>query len=130
MIPDRLQYFLEDFWNDKKCDQIWTLGPRIYHQNTSKNTRQIWKHPWAIYSYLIIWNFDNLGSSAYQTFKLLEFENLKIWKFFTFENLNVWELKNMKFVNLKSCKCIIYKLEMCEIVMFCSCSFLLACFSY
>ena len=36
MIPDRLQYFLEHFWNDQKCDQIWTIGPRIYHQNISK----------------------------------------------------------------------------------------------
>ena len=27
MIPDRLQYFLEHFWSDQKCDQIWTLGP-------------------------------------------------------------------------------------------------------
>ena len=35
MIPDRLQYFLDDFWNDQKCDQIWTLGPR---QSISKNT--------------------------------------------------------------------------------------------
>ena len=32
MIPDRLQYFWEDFWNDHKGDQIWTIGPRIYHQ--------------------------------------------------------------------------------------------------
>ena len=32
MIPDRLQYFLKHFWNDQKLDQIWTLGPRIYHQ--------------------------------------------------------------------------------------------------
>ena len=39
MIPDRLQYFLEHFWIDQKCDQIWTLGPRIYYQNTSNNTR-------------------------------------------------------------------------------------------
>ena len=46
MIPDRLQYFLDDFWNDKKCDQIWTLGPRTYHQHTSKNTRTIWERPW------------------------------------------------------------------------------------
>ena len=36
MIPDRLQYLLEHFRNDQKVDQIWTLGPRIYHQNTSK----------------------------------------------------------------------------------------------
>ena len=31
MIPERLQYFLEPFWNDQQCDQIWTLGPHIYY---------------------------------------------------------------------------------------------------
>ena len=36
MITDRLQYFLEHFWNDQTCEQIWTLGPRIYQQNISK----------------------------------------------------------------------------------------------
>ena len=36
MVPDRLQYFLEHFWNDQNCDEILTLGPRSYHQNTSK----------------------------------------------------------------------------------------------
>ena len=40
MIPGRLQYFLERFRNDQKCDQIWTLGPRIYHQHISKHTRK------------------------------------------------------------------------------------------
>ena len=38
MIPDRSQSFLDDFWNDRTCDQIWTLGPRIYHKNTLKHT--------------------------------------------------------------------------------------------
>ena len=54
MIPDRLQDFLENFWNDQKCDQFWTLGPRIDHQNTSTNKRNIWKHPWKYY-------FSHLG---------------------------------------------------------------------
>ena len=40
MIPDPLQC-LERFWNDQKRDQIWTLGPRIYHQNTSKIQEQM-----------------------------------------------------------------------------------------
>ena len=44
MIPDRLQYFLEHFRNDQKYDKIWTLGPRIYHQNLSTNPRKIWEH--------------------------------------------------------------------------------------
>ena len=37
MIPDRLQYFFDDFWNDQKCDRIWTLGPCIYHQIYKKH---------------------------------------------------------------------------------------------
>ena len=45
MIPDRLQYFLEHFWIDKHFHQIWTLGARIYYQNTSTNTRKLWGHP-------------------------------------------------------------------------------------
>ena len=45
MIPDRLQYFFEHFWNDQKRDQILPLGPRIYHQNTTTNTGKIWEHP-------------------------------------------------------------------------------------
>ena len=32
-----MQYFLDDFWNFEKSDQIWTLGALIYHQNTSKD---------------------------------------------------------------------------------------------
>ena len=44
MIPDRFRYFLDDFWNFEKCDQTWTLGPRIYHQNATKNTSRTWEH--------------------------------------------------------------------------------------
>ena len=36
MDPDRLQYFLAHFWDDQKCEQIWILGPGIYHKNTLK----------------------------------------------------------------------------------------------
>ncbi len=36
MMPDRLQYFWDDFWNFQKIGQIWTLGPRVYHQNIEK----------------------------------------------------------------------------------------------
>ena len=42
MIPDRLQDFLEHFWNDQNW--IWNLGPSIYHKNISNNTRNIWNH--------------------------------------------------------------------------------------
>ena len=45
MLPDRLQYLLEHFWNDQKCDQIWNLGPRIYHQNIKQIQEEIWEHP-------------------------------------------------------------------------------------
>ena len=66
MIHDRLQYFWDDFWNDQKRDQIWTLGPRIYHQNLSKNTRKIWEHPWGILfrisQNLRIWNYKKWRS--------------------------------------------------------------------
>ena len=37
--PDRLQYFLEHFWIEQRCDQIWSLGPRIYHKNKLNNAR-------------------------------------------------------------------------------------------
>ena len=40
MIPNRLQYILEHFWNDRKCDQIRTLGARIYYQHISNNIRK------------------------------------------------------------------------------------------
>ena len=36
MIPDRLQYFLEHFRNDQKCNKILTLGPHFYHQKHFK----------------------------------------------------------------------------------------------
>ena len=36
MIPDRLQYCLDDFWNFEKCDQLLTLGPRIYQRNLQR----------------------------------------------------------------------------------------------
>ena len=40
MIPDGFQYFLDDFWNFQNVHQIWTLTPRIYHQNTKKYIRK------------------------------------------------------------------------------------------
>ena len=39
MIPDGFQYFLDDLWNFQNFSQIWTRGPRIHHQNASKNAR-------------------------------------------------------------------------------------------
>ena len=33
------------FCNLQKINQIWILGPRIYHQNTSKIQEKLWRHP-------------------------------------------------------------------------------------
>ena len=80
MIPDRLQYFANDFWNDQKCDQIWTLGPCIHHQNTSTNTRKVWEHPWNIICH--IWESEILKilegiCTFFRDWGIREFENLE-----------------------------------------------------
>ena len=52
MIPDLLQYFLDEFWNfqnSPNIDQVWTCGPRIYCQNIIKNTRTLWEHQAWVY---------------------------------------------------------------------------------
>ena len=52
MIPDLWQYFLDEFWNfpnSPNIDQVWTCGPRIYYQNTIKNTRKLWEHQAWVY---------------------------------------------------------------------------------
>ena len=130
MISDRLQYFLNDFWNDPKCDQIWTVGPRIYHQNTSKNTRiyvdifenyyfvisenlKFW-NLWKVYvpNLLELWNLEFL-KWKYGTWKfdICKFWNLKILKFWKmkilkFGNWKAWELEtcNLETWNLANCK--------------------------
>ena len=60
-----MQYFLNDFWNFQDFHFLWVLTPRIYHENTSKNTRKnresSQKH--IIFSYL---NF-------------LEFQKMTVW---------------------------------------------------
>ena len=72
MIPDRLQYFLDDFWNDQKCDQIWTLGPCIYHQNASTNTGKYGNDLDKYYfSYLTIWNCDFVEGMRTQLLKFI-----------------------------------------------------------
>ena len=46
-------------WLDRqKCYQIWTLGPRIYHQNISRNTRK-YGNIFETY-YFHIWDYDVL----------------------------------------------------------------------
>ena len=39
MIPDRLQYFLDDFWNFENFIKIWTVYLLTITKNASKNTR-------------------------------------------------------------------------------------------
>ena len=113
MIPDRLQYILEHLWNDQECDQIWTIGPHIYHQNISKHTRNIGT-PLKIIMFinLAIWNFENIKRYMYQTVwnigNLFSFSNfliLKLWRFETmvfdnlrFRNLNFrnWNIETLK----------------------------------
>ena len=62
MIPDRLQYFLEYFWNDHKCDQ--NMDPRTLYlsQKHFKKSR-------------------NMGTPSKNIlFQICESENLICWK--------------------------------------------------
>ena len=130
MIPDRLQYFLDYFWDDQTCDQIWTLGARIYHENTSNNTRNMGTSLKNIFitENLKFWNgwkvcVPNVlkcGNLTFWKFKILKsgndiwnFENLKIWKvesdhlkswqFDKFKNWKIWKAEaiKLKLGNLK-----------------------------
>ena len=65
MIPGRLQYFLKYFWIGQKCDQIWTLGARIYYQNTSKNTK---KYGDVLETII----FANMGINMFDVLKMFE----------------------------------------------------------
>ena len=40
LTPGQIAIFSGTFWNDQKINQHWTLGPRIYHQDTSNSTRK------------------------------------------------------------------------------------------
>ena len=104
MIPDRLQYFLDDSWNDQTCYQIWTLGPRIYHQTTWKIQENKGTSLKILFSYLRICNYEFRGRSVYLAFrwflmfKFWNFGILKLWKFGTleFENLKFWSFETLK----------------------------------
>ena len=72
MFLDRLQYFLDDFWNFEKSlnrdpinGQIWTRGHRIYGfhytKNNSNNIRMYIWTSWKICfisEHLTFWNFE------------------------------------------------------------------------
>ena len=53
MIPDGLQYFLDDFWNLQKNHQIWTFTPLLYLEmlQTIQENMETFK---TYFSYLII----------------------------------------------------------------------------
>ena len=73
-------------WNDQKCDQIWTLGPRMYHENTSKIQENMGSslnilsfHIWESAS-LICWKVrvPNLFICMFCNVELLKFEKCEI----------------------------------------------------
>ena len=109
IIPKRLQYFFGTFLERPKSDQIWTLGPRIYRQNTSKTKKRKMQETYGtsleiFFSYLIIWNSESWGRSTYQTFwnfVFFTFANLDLLNFhFKHVDINS-ELEHLKFGNLK-----------------------------
>ena len=59
MIPDGLQYLLDDFWNFEHVDQIWTRRHPNYYQNASNNIRK----------------YGNIFNTSY--FRIWESKNLK-----------------------------------------------------
>ena len=97
MIPDRLQYFLEHFWIDQKCDQIWTLGPRICYQNISKKYKKIWGQPWHILNFHTWESFFEIDwKSAYLVSFVSFFVFLKPWVPHFYQNLWRWGSKDDK----------------------------------
>ena len=60
MIPDRLGYFLNDFWNSENLVKIWTLGVRIYYQNTSQNTRKVWEPLGCLSACIFSWSAEDV----------------------------------------------------------------------
>ena len=82
MIPDLLQCFLDHFWNCQQIDWIWTREPCIHHQNIPKHRRRIWEHPWTYYwSYLRIWESENVGRSRNRFFFIENLEYLMLYQF-------------------------------------------------
>ena len=67
MIPDRFQYFLDDFWNFDNLVEFWTRRPASYIQNAFRKYKTImgtsWKH--------II--FVNLGLKKIEQFQIYRF---------------------------------------------------------
>ena len=100
MLPDRLQYFWEHFWNDQKCDQIWNLGPHNHQQNNSKNIRKL--RGTSLNTFFISENLKLwlLGNVCVPNF--LKFCNLKIWEFASWKpKILKMKIRNVEIGNLK-----------------------------
>ena len=104
MIPDRLQYFLEHFWNDQHVTKSGSSGP-VFITNIFQKIQEHMRQSLRKYyfAYLRIWNSEKIGRSVYITFwnfgmwfsgnlnfQQLFFRKRNIW---TFEIWNVNHLK-------------------------------------
>ena len=51
MIPDRLQYFLDDFWKDQNFDKS---GPsdQVSITKIFQQVQEIWGHLWKIFFHI------------------------------------------------------------------------------
>ena len=78
MVPDRLQYLLDDFWNFKNLVKILTRGPPNYDQNALKIQETIWEHLGNII-------FVNLGINNFDCFDCV---GCPVYTFFVFENVS------------------------------------------
>ena len=96
MIPDRLQYFLDDFWNDQKCGRIRISDPVLSPKYFQK-CKKIWEHPWQNITCV----FGNM--KFWTLWKVCVSKILKLWNSICFENLKMWKMRigNLKFESLK-----------------------------
>ena len=102
MIPDRLQHFLEHFWNDQTCDKMWTPG--------EKNMGASLKH--ILVSYLRIWNSEKWKVCVPNFLKLRNLETLKVWKT---DNLAITKVEILKFTNSTHLSLAIWNFENCKL---------------
>ena len=105
MIPDRLQYCLDDFWNFENFTKSWPYwaksGPVdpvfvafIIQKILQKMLESIWEHPGNLS--LEIWEPKNSKIAEHACTKLLTLWNFEISKFWNFETMKLWNLENSK----------------------------------
>ena len=101
MSPDRLQYFLEHFWNDQKCVHLDPRTPYL-----SSKYFKSYKKMMGTSSCLMIWICTNVGRYVYLffIFHFLIFETLKmkniIWEIWKSGIQNA-DISSLKFESLK-----------------------------